>query len=157
MIHALQKLRTEIPDLHLDVAGDGGNDQDRVLALMHRNADWITYHGKITDLEEMKTLYRANHIFAMPSKSETFGLVYLEAMTQGLSVLWTQGEAIDGMFPETIGESVNPLNESDITAKLRNLLSNPDYYKTLPPSTFDTFRWNAIAKQYVDLYPIANI
>ena len=157
LIHALQKLRTEIPDLHLDVAGDGGNDQDRVLALMHRNADWITYHGKITDLEEMKVLYRANHIFAMPSKSETFGLVYLEAMTQGLSVLWTQGEAIDGMFPETIGESVNPLNESDITVKLRNLLSNPDYYKTLPPSTFDTFRWNAIAKQYVDLYPISNI
>jgi glycosyltransferase involved in cell wall biosynthesis len=157
LIHALQKLRTEIPDLHLDVAGDGGNDQDRVLALMHRNAYWITYHGKITDLEEMKTLYRANHIFAMPSKSETFGLVYLEAMTQGLSVLWTQGEAIDGMFPETIGESVNPLSESDITAKLRNLLCNPDYYKTLPPSTFDTFRWNAIAKQYVDLYPIANI
>ena len=157
LIHALQKLRTEIPDLHLDVAGDGGNDQDRVLALMHRNADWITYHGKITDLEEMKTLYRANHIFAMPSKSETFGLVYLEAMTQGLSVLWTQGEAIDGMFPETIGESVNPLSESDITAKLSNLLTNLDHYKTLPPSTFDTFRWNAIAKQYVDLYPISNI
>ena len=157
LIHALQKLRTELPDLHLDVAGDGGNDQDRVLALMHRNADWITYHGKITDLEEMKTLYRANHIFAMPSKSETFGLVYLEAMTQGLSVLWTKGEAIDGMFPETIGESVNPLSESDITTKLSNLLTNLDHYKTLPPSTFDTFRWNAIAKQYVDLYPISNI
>lgn len=157
LIHALQKLRTELPDLHLDVAGDGGNDQDRVLALMHRNADWITYHGKITDLEEMKTLYRVNHIFAMPSKSETFGLVYLEAMTQGLSVLWTKGEAIDGMFPETIGESVNPLSESDITTKLRNLLTNLDHYKTLPPSTFDTFRWNAIAKQYVDLYPISNI
>lgn len=157
LIHALQKLRTELPDLHLDVAGDGGNDQDRVLALMHRNADWITYHGKITDLEEMKTLYRANHIFAMPSKSETFGLVYLEAMTQGLSVLWTKGEAIDGMFPETIGESVNPLSESDITTKLRNLLTNSEHYKTLSPSTFDTFRWNAIAKQYVDLYPISNI
>ncbi|MBQ6155011.1 MAG: glycosyltransferase family 4 protein [Bacteroidales bacterium] len=157
LIHALQKLRTELPDLHLDVAGDGGNDQDRVLALMHRNADWITYHGKITDLEEMKTLYRANHIFAMPSKSETFGLVYLEAMTQGLSVLWTKGEAIDGMFPETIGESVNPLSESDITTKLRNLLTNSEHYKTLSPSTFDTFRWNAIAKQYVDLYSISNI
>ncbi len=157
LIHALQKQRTELPDLHLDIAGDGGNDQDRVLALMHRNADWITYHGKITDLEEMKTLYRANHIFAMPSKSETFGLVYLEAMTQGLSVLWTKGEAIDGMFPETIGESVNPLSESDITTKLRNLLTNSEHYKTLSPSTFDTFRWNAIAKQYVDLYPISNI
>lgn len=152
LIHALQSLRAEIPDLHFDVAGDGGDDQDRVLALMQRNADWISYHGKITDLEEMKSLYRANRIFAMPSKSETFGLVYLEAMSQGLSVLWTRGEAIDGMFTEPIGESVNPLSESDITTALKKLLLHPESYQTLPASTFDTFRWPSIAQEYVDLY-----
>ena len=152
LIHALQTLRTEFPDLHLDVAGDGGNDQERVLALMHRNADWITYHGKVTDLEEMKSLYRSSRIFAMPSKSETFGLVYVEAMSQGLSVLWSRGEAIDGMFPETIGESVNPLSESDITAALKRLLLHPESYQPLPASTFDTFRWPSIAQQYVGLY-----
>ena len=152
LIHALQSLRAEIPDLHFDVAGDGGDDQERVLALMHRNADWITYHGKITDLEEMKSLYRANRIFAMPSKSETFGLVYLEAMSQGLSVLWTRGEAIDGMFTELIGESVNPLSESDITTALKKLLLHPESYQSLPPSTFDTFRWPSIAQQYITLY-----
>jgi glycosyltransferase involved in cell wall biosynthesis len=152
LIHALQSLRAEIPDLHFDVAGDGGEDQDRVLALMHRNADWITYHGKITDLETMKSLYRANRIFAMPSKSETFGLVYLEALSQGLSVLWTRGEAIDGMFTEPIGESVNPLSESDITTALKKLLLHPESYQTLPTSTFDTFRWPSIAQQYITLY-----
>ena len=104
----------------------------------------------------MKSLYRANRIFAMPSKSETFGLVYVEAMSQGLSVLWSQGEAIDGMFSEHIGESVNPLSDNDIAAKLRNLLTHPDQYETLPAETFDTFRWNAIAKRYIDIYPIPN-
>ena len=153
LIHALQTLRTEFPDLHLDVAGEGGNDQERVLALMHRNANWISYHGKITDLEEMRSLYRANRIFAMPSKSETFGLVYLEALSQGLSVLWSQGEAIDGMFPKTVGESVNPLSDNDISTKIRNLLTHPDQYQPLPTDTFNTFRWNAIAKRYMDLYP----
>ena len=152
LIHALQTLRTEFPDLHLDVAGDGGNDQERVLALMHRNADWISYHGKVTDLEEMKSLYRSSRIFAMPSKSETFGLVYVEAMSQGLSVLWSRGEAIDGMFPETIGESVNPLSESDITAALKRLLLHPESYQPLPASAFDTFRWPSIAQQYAALY-----
>ena len=152
LIHALQTLRTEIPDLHLDVAGDGGDDRERVLALMHRNADWITYHGKITDLETMKSLYRDNHIFAMPSKSETFGLVYVEALSQGLSVLWSRGEAIDGMFTEPIGESVNPLSDSDITAALKRLLLHPEAYETLPASAFDTFRWPSIAQQYAALY-----
>ena len=119
---------------------------------MQHHADWITYHGKITDLDAMKSLYRANRIFAMPSKSETFGLVYVEALSQGLSVLWSQGEAIDGMFPETIGESVNPLNVNDIAAKLRKMMAQPESYKALPSDTFEAFRWPAIAQQYAILY-----
>ena len=152
MVRALQSLRSEIPKLHLDVAGDGGDNEQQVLALMKQHADWITYHGRITDLEEMRTLYRANSIFVMPSKSETFGLVYIEALSQGLSVLWSRGEAIEGMFTESIGERVNPFNESDITAALKKLLLHPEYYETLPSSTFDTFRWHSIAQQYASLY-----
>ena len=119
---------------------------------MKQHADWITYHGKITDLEEMRLLYRANSVFVMPSKSETFGLVYIEALSQGLSVLWSRGEAIEGMFSELIGESVNPLSESDITAAMKKLLQHPEAYETLPDSIFDTFRWHSIARQYVTLY-----
>ncbi len=152
LIRALESLRGEYPDLHLDVAGAGGNGEKQVLALMQHHADWITYHGKITDLDAMKSLYRANRIFAMPSKSETFGLVYVEALSQGLSVLWSQGEAIDGMFPETIGESVNPLNVNDIAAKLRKMMAQPESYKALPSDTFEAFRWPAIAQQYAILY-----
>ena len=152
LIRALESLRGEYPDLHLDVAGAGGNGEKQALALMQHHADWITYHGKITDLDAMKSLYRANRIFAMPSKSETFGLVYVEALSQGLSVLWSQGEAIDGMFPETIGESVNPLNVNDIAAKLRKMMAQPESYKALPSDTFEAFRWPAIAQQYAILY-----
>ena len=151
LIRALESLRGEFPDLHLDVAGAGGNGEKQALALMQHHADWITYHGKITDLDAMKSLYRANRIFAMPSKSETFGLVYVEALSQGLSVLWSQGEAIDGMFPETIGESVNPLNVNDIAAKLRKMMAQPESYKALPSDTFEAFRWPAIAQQYAIL------
>ena len=152
MIHALQSLCSEIPDLHLDVAGDGGDNEQQVLALMTQHADWITYHGKITDMEEMRLLYRANSVFVMPSKSETFGLVYIEALSQGLSVLWSRGEAIEGMFSEPIGESVNPLSESDMAAAMKKLLQHPESYEPLPDSTFDTFRWHTIAQQYVSLY-----
>ena len=152
LIRALESLRGEYPDLHLDVAGAGGNGEKQALALMQHHADWITYHGKITDLDAMKSLYRANRIFAMPSKSETFGLVYVEALSQGLSVLWSHGEAIDGMFPETIGESVNPLNVNDIAAKLRKMMAQPESYKALPSDTFEAFRWPAIAQQYAILY-----
>lgn len=152
LIHALQSLRTDFPDLHFDVAGDSGDNEKQVLELMHKHSDWITYHGKITDLEEMRKLYRANGIFVMPSKSETFGLVYIEALSQGLSVLWSRGEAIDGMFTEHIGESVNPLNSHDIAEKVMTMLNQSDNYESLPESAFDSFRWSSIARQYLSIY-----
>lgn len=152
LIHAMQSLRGQFPDLHFDVAGDGGDNEKQVLAMMKENAEWITYHGKITDLEEMKNLYRANSVFVMPSKSETFGLVYVEALSQGLSVLWSHGEAIEGMFPESVGESVNPLNVNNMKAALEKLLTHPENYKSLSTETFDTFRWQNVAQQYITLY-----
>jgi glycosyltransferase involved in cell wall biosynthesis len=154
LIHTLQSLRTEFPDLHFDVAGDGGDNEKQVIHLMRQHSDWITYHGKITDLEEMEKLYRSNGIFVMPSKSETFGLVYLEALSQGLSILWSRGEAIDGLFTEHIGESVNPLNNHDLAEKLRLLLNQSENYETLPDSIFESFRWSSIARQYLSIYPI---
>lgn len=153
LIRAMEVLRGKYPNLIFDVAGEGGDNEEQVFEMMAARFDWIRYHGKITDLEKMKNLYRANSIFVMPSKSETFGLVYLEALSQGLSVMWSRGEAIDGMFSEKIGESVNPLSSKDITEKLDLLLGQPDRYKTLPAETFESFRWPTIAQKYISIYP----
>lgn len=153
LIRAMEALRGKYPNLIFDVAGEGGDNEEQVFEMMAARIDWIRYHGKITDLEKMKNLYRANSIFVMPSKSETFGLVYLEALSQGLSVMWSRGEAIDGMFSEKVGESVNPLSSKDITEKLDLLLGQPDRYKTLPAETFESFRWPTIAQKYISIYP----
>lgn len=153
LIRAMEVLRGKYPNLIFDVAGEGGDNEEQVFEMMAARFDWIRYHGKITDLEKMKNLYRANSIFVMPSKSETFGLVYLEALSQGLSVMWSRGEAIDGMFSEKVGESVNPLSSKDITEKLDLLLGQPDRYKTLPAETFESFRWPTIAQKYISIYP----
>lgn len=153
LIRAMEALRGKYPNLIFDVAGEGGDNEEQVFEMMAARFDWIRYHGKITDLEKMKNLYRANSIFVMPSKSETFGLVYLEALSQGLSVMWSRREAIDGMFSEKVGESVNPLSIKDITEKLDLLLGQPDRYKTLPAETFESFRWPTIAQKYISIYP----
>ena len=88
----------------------------------------------------------------MPSKSETFGLVYIEALSQGLKVLWSRGEAIDGMFTEHIGEHVIPLNNYDITNALDKMMRHPENYESLSANTFEKFRWSSIAQQYLSIY-----
>ena len=82
--------------------------EDKVLALVQQNPETLAYLGKIYEKDKLQAVYAQNSIFAMPSLAETFGLVYVEAMSQGLSVLYTKGEGIDGLFEEHIGEAVTP-------------------------------------------------
>lgn len=57
---------------------------------------------------------RSCSVFAMPSIFETFGLVYLEALSQNLPVVYTKGQGIDGMFDNTVGIGVDPLSVEEI-------------------------------------------
>ena len=119
---------------------------------MNAHADTFTYHGRIFDKDILQKLYKDNSLFAMPSIHETFGLVYVEALSQGLSVLYTKNEGIDGLFEETVGESVNPNSTESIREALRKLLTHPEEYQTLPEERFQTFQWESIARTYQNIY-----
>ncbi|MEM4203637.1 MAG: glycosyltransferase family 4 protein [Candidatus Methanomethylicaceae archaeon] len=54
-------------------------------ALMPPN---ITVYNKVTD-EERQRMYGTHHLFVLPSLVEGFGLVYLEALSEGLPILAT--------------------------------------------------------------------
>ena len=43
---------------------------------------------------------KEHQIFAMPSFNETFGLVYIEALSQNLPILYTKSEGIYKYFEE---------------------------------------------------------
>ncbi len=65
--------------------------------------------------EPLRELYRQHDIFVMPSFTETFGLVYAEAMSQGLPVVYSEGQGFDGQFPEgTVGYHADPHSVAQI-------------------------------------------
>lgn len=97
--------------------------------------------------------YRENDIFVMPSHSETFGLVYSEAMSQGLPVLYTGGQGFDGQFPEgTVGYSVMDNSPEDIADKIEAVAS--DYVKLTENALnlAEKFRWADICGKYKEIY-----
>ena len=57
--------------------------------------------------EQVLAHLRKNDIFIMPSYHETFGLVYAEAMSQGLPVIYTKGQGFDGFFEDGKVEKKN--------------------------------------------------
>lgn len=152
LVEAVLSLKKEIPDIHLDLVGGTGNMEAKVLALVQQHPETLAYLGKIYEKDKLQVVYDQNSVFAMPSLTETFGLVYVEALSQGLSVLYTKGEGIDGLFEEHIGEAVIPTSLESIVNALRALLTHPEDYQTVPQARFSDFDWHSIAQKYQALY-----
>lgn len=154
LIDAVLKLRKQYPDIHLHlVGGDGWREKD-VLKQVKENPSCLTYHGKIYDKDKLRSLYRGCSVFAMPSIHETFGLVYIEALSQKLSVLYTKNQGIDGLLDERVGEKVNAMSTESIKTGLRKMLESRDNYFSHEVIDFDEFRWPIIAGKYKQLYEI---
>lgn len=152
LIEAVQSLRPEIPDVQLNLVGGDGAQHEDVLAKVSGNPEWLHYHGKIFDKDQLCSLYQQNAVFAMPSHCETFGLVYVEAMSQGLSTLCTKGEGIDGVFEKKIGEIVDSHSVKNIKEALRKLLNSNKEYELLSEDELMAFDWDRIAERYMSLF-----
>ena len=97
--------------------------------------------------------YRDADVFVMPSYKETFGLTYVESMSQGVPVVYTRGQGFDGQSPEgTVGLAVDPDSPEEIAAAVEKIL---DAYPALSRSAVEgagAFEWSVIAERYRKLY-----
>lgn len=103
--------------------------------------------------EELLKLYRGNDIFIMPSINETFGLVYAEAMSQGLPIIYSRGQGFDRQFEDgEVGFPVNCFDVNEIKDKVIEVVENYDNISRKCVNSVDKFDWNAIAHEYTRIY-----
>ena len=153
LIKALNYLREKHDDIELNLVGGSGSNHKKILKLITKNS-WITYHGKINDKQKMKNIFKQNDFFLMPSKFETFGLVYIEALSQGLPILYTENQGVDGLFNTSVGLSTNPYDSKNIVKSIEKLIFNSQKYKeNLNNLDFNEFSWKSILENhYLKLY-----
>lgn len=148
LINAFLALRQELPDLHFTIVGERGEQESEIISKAEAHKDAITYLGPVYDREKLRCIMRQSGVFAMVSIHETFGLVYVEALSQGLPILFTKGQGVDGYFPKDIGVAVNPKSIDDIKNGLRELIMNHENYQGYKKVNFSQFKWEDIAKKY---------
>ena len=157
LMQAVLQLRQQLPGVRLDLVGGGGNREKEVLDLVRQHPDIFRYLGKVYNKERLQRIYAENSVFVMPSLHETFGLVYVEALSQGLALLYTKGEGIDGLFEEPVGEAVAPTRVAEIAAALHRLTTGREHYRLPAPETFARFDWEKIAEQYKFIYDTVSL
>lgn len=150
---AVLRLRKEtgFEDTVLTIVGGGKAENNNVIKMIEGHPEAFKYLGKLYEKDRLCQVFRDNSVFAMPSIHETFGLVYLEALSQNLPVLYTKHQGIDGLLHNSAGIGVNPLSVGEITNALRTLLSDKAYYSNSHVD-FSQFRWDYISEKYISNY-----
>lgn len=116
---------------------------------------WVTYLNPIKDKNILRTHFRNADIFIMLSKHETFGLVYIEALSQGTPILYTKGQGIDGYFVEgKVGYNFDLNIDSTLEFKQKVELILSDYQTKSDNGVKESvkFNWTMVASEYVSIY-----
>ena len=87
LIECWPQIVAAIPEATLTIAGRGSMLEDyRTLARQSSVASRIEFLGFVPE-SDMPALWQRTAVFAMPSRGEGFGLVYIEAMRYGIPVI----------------------------------------------------------------------
>lgn len=123
VLKALPQIRNSIPNVRYILAGKGG-DRPRIESLMQNLGlqDCVTLAGFVPD-NELNDHYNLCDVFAMPSKGEGFGIVYLEAMACGKPVLGGNKDgAVEPLANGELGCLVDPDDVEAIANSLIQIL-----------------------------------
>ncbi|SHJ83007.1 Glycosyltransferase involved in cell wall bisynthesis [Tangfeifania diversioriginum] len=150
VIEACNILTSKNQNIEIVVVGDGPLLND----LKKKNYSFkVTFHGYINEKEKLKKIYRSCQILVVPSFHETFGLIYPEAMTQGLPVIYSNNQGIDGYFPDGhVGYAVSPKNSNDIAKKIEMIIT--DYKRISKNANYESqkFSWDLVSNYVIKMY-----
>ena len=137
--------------VQLDVIGK--KEDNHVFETIIRDPK-TNYHEPVPK-EKLIDYYRDADIFVLASISESFGLVYAEAMSQGLPVIYTKGQGFDGQFPEgRVGYHVDSNIVEDIVTKIKLIVDRYEEISKNCIKEVKRFDWASIAEQYYIIYNI---
>jgi len=125
LIEVLPQLRRDFPFAQLRIVGQG-DDLLRLTGLADRLGmrSSVEFLGPVTD-EALRTEYATCDFFALPSRREGFGLVYLEAMTYGKACLVARAGGAPEVVTPDVGVLIDYGNLTDLGAGLTDLARHP--------------------------------
>ena len=123
ILRSLPEIRCQTPNVHYFIVGKG-SDIPRIEQLIAQLnlQKCVTLTGFVSD-EELGDYYNMCDVFAMPSKSEGFGIVYLEALACGKPILaGNQDGAMDALCQGELGALIDPDDIGTIAKTLIQIL-----------------------------------
>ncbi len=132
LLKVLERVRQDAPDILFVIAGEGpalaGLEADVIRMGLTANVMFIGYLDRHT---ELNSCYRAGDIFVFSSRTETQGLVLLEAMAQGVPVVSIAEMGTRDVLREGQGVWIAREDVEDFADKVIRLLADRQVRTTL--------------------------
>jgi len=139
LVRAVAALAPDFPGLILEIIGHGP-ELSRLQALTHQ----LQIGGRVRFLgrqprQQVAAAMRRCTVFALPSRYEGLGCVYLEAMSVGKPVIGCRGQGIAEIIQHgSNGFLVGPDNERELTLAVAMLLRDEPRRRNLGAAARDT-------------------
>ncbi|HBT26555.1 MAG TPA: hypothetical protein DEA58_07745 [Pseudothermotoga sp.] len=127
-IIAVKELICEGNELEFKIIGDGPMEKqliDIVYDLGLQNH--VKFLGKL-DNDQVYQKIKESHSLIMCSVRETFGLVYIEALSQYRPVIYSKGVGVDGLFEKEVGIGCDPKSIESIKMAIKEIMDHYEYY-----------------------------
>ena len=153
LIKALPRLLLHRPEVQLVLVGEG--DDQAWLENIARDSGVQKHVHFMSGLTygQLSACYAAAEIFALPSRGEGFGLVYLEAMARGKPVIaGAHGGAPEVVRDGVTGYLVQHGETEQLATSIEALLANPELAQKMGARGKERvereFRFNVFAKEF---------
>lgn len=138
----------------LSIIGDGPEREECNKAIEKLGIkDNVKLFGRL-QRSQIAEIMNESKCFVMPSKYETFGVVYIEAMACGLPVIATRCGGPESFVDETNGILIPVDDESALIFAFKYMLANADNFDSeiISRNTIERFSPASILKMVVDVY-----
>ncbi|PHV61396.1 glycosyltransferase family 4 protein [Cyanobacterium aponinum] len=146
------KAVSQLENVHLVVCGDG-SERDKVLSLgKEKMCD--RFHLLQLSHSQMPDIYRMADVFLHLSLDEPFGIVYLEALSNGLPII-THKNLTSEWILENTSFLINTENEEEIVSTIKKVLAssnNIDLINQRINLVKERFSWSKISKEYLQFF-----
>ena len=154
LIEAFSRISISNNNVYLKIIGYGPEKENLIKLVSTKKIEGkVEFCGTLTK-NEINEHYKTAHCFVLPSKSETFGVVYIEAMTSGLPIIATKCGGPEDFINEKNGIMVEVDNVDELTIAMQNMILNYESYnyELISKQAIEKYSPETISKQLIELY-----
>lgn len=140
--------------IFLSVVGDGPEHEECIRTIDKLGIkDTVKLWGRL-QREQIADIMNESKSFVLPSKYETFGVVYLEAMACGLPVIATRCGGPESFVDESNGILIPVDDKSALVSAFKYMLNNADNFDSdiIAKTTAIKFSPSAVAQKIMNVY-----